>query len=136
VTKDNKYIAHLEQAIADKYGKSTVQDFRNEWGTLKEKEYLASAKNLRLKRETLRTDTERITIGDVNITKRRSVLSAERSCPLCKTYSFSSRDDLYMNRFSTCHRCYEDFICGLEDKWRDGWRPTDQQIADSLGRRK
>jgi hypothetical protein len=134
--KEHKYIADLEQAIAEKYGKLSVQDFRKEWDADKEKEYLVAAKNLRLKKEQLQGDPERIQIGDVNIVKRRSLKSAERSCPLCKTYSFSSRDDLYMNRFSTCHRCYDDFICGLEDKWNEGWQPTDEQIADALRRRK
>tara|TARA_R100000005_G_C4988485_1_gene196288 strand:+ start:173 stop:583 length:411 start_codon:yes stop_codon:yes gene_type:complete len=134
--KENKYIADLERAIADKYGKLSVQDFRKEWDENKEKEYLSSAKSLRLKKEHFRSNVERMQIGDINIVKRRPLKSADRTCPVCKTYSFSSRDDLYMNRFSTCHRCYEDFICGLEDKWNDGWRPTDKQIADALRRRK
>ena len=49
--KENKYIADLEQAIAEKYGKLSVQDFRKEWDENKEKEYLSSAKNLRLKKD-------------------------------------------------------------------------------------
>ena len=35
---DPNYIAAIEKAIAEKYGKDTVQDFRNEWQEDKEKE--------------------------------------------------------------------------------------------------
>ena len=38
--KDPNYIAAVEKAIAEKYGKDTVQDFRNDWEEEKEKELI------------------------------------------------------------------------------------------------
>jgi hypothetical protein len=41
---DPNYLAAVEKAIAQKYGKNTVQDFRNEWAEEKEKDYLNQLK--------------------------------------------------------------------------------------------
>jgi CRISPR/Cas system-associated protein Cas10 (large subunit of type III CRISPR-Cas system) len=120
VKKDPNYIAAVEKAIADKYGKLTVQDFRNDWEPSKEKAYLKQLKK-------------------VNATprqKKKTQSSAERTCPVCKTYSFSPKDDLYMNRFKCCYLCYIDFAHGSEDKWADKWRPEPEQLAAALTRRK
>lgn len=38
--KDYDYLASVEKAIAEKYGKDTVQDFRSSWEEDREKEYL------------------------------------------------------------------------------------------------
>ena len=40
--KDPNYIAAIEKAIAEKYGKNTVQDFRNEWDENREAEHTFS----------------------------------------------------------------------------------------------
>ena len=98
--KDPNYLAAVEKAIAEKYGKDTVQDFRNEWAEDKEKEYLNQLKDMRVKKDKLLTTKEEIVLGDVKITKRRTKQKADRTCPVCKTYSFSRKDDLYMNRFN------------------------------------
>ena len=42
--KDYNYIAALEKAIAEKYGKDAVQDFRSMWTPEKEKDYLSDLK--------------------------------------------------------------------------------------------
>jgi hypothetical protein len=118
---DTNYIAAVEKAIVDKYGKNTVQDFRNEWAEDKEKEYLKQLKE--------KTNTEANK-------KRPERSSPERTCPVCKTYSFSSRDDLYMNRYLCCYDCYEDFVFSLEDKWEQGWRPDSIELEKALRRRK
>ena len=122
--KNYDYIAAVEKAIAEKYGKNTVQDFRSSWDEDKEKTYLDQLSRCN------NMDREKRKIQQ----KRRA--HDDRTCPICKTYSFSGRDDLYMNRFNACYKCYADFILQMEDKWNDGWRPTEEQIADSLRRRK
>ncbi len=121
---DPNYIAAVEKAIAEKYGKDTVQDFRSKWDEKKEKHYL----------EQLSRRNKERNKKDKNNQKKRN--STERTCPICKTYSFSGRDDLYMNRFKTCYKCYTEFILQLEDRWNDGWRPTKEQIDASLRRRR
>ena len=78
---------------------------------------------------------EEVLVGDVRIAKRRGKASADRTCPVCKTYSFSGRDDLYMNRFKSCHDCYIDFIIGREDAWKSGERPA-QEVVETAKRRR
>ena len=134
--KDPTQIAAIERAIAEKYGKDTVQDFRNEWEPDKEKEYLDQLKVLRDKKDKLSANKEEIVVGDIKITKRRSSQNLDRTCPVCKTYSFSRRDDLYMNRFKSCYDCYIDFIMGREESWKSGNRPTNEHIEYALRRRK
>jgi hypothetical protein len=75
--KDPNYIAAVEKAITEKYGKNTVQDFRNE-----------------------------------------------------------QKDDLYMNRFECCYKCYVDFVEERTDRWNEGWRPTGEHLQTYLRRRK
>lgn len=134
--KDPNYIAAVEKAITEKYGKDTVQDFRHEWKEEKEKEYLNQLKEMRVKRDKYSINKEAVTVGDVKITKRRDRQKDDRTCPVCKTYSFSRKDDLYMNRFKCCHDCYIDFVFGREQAWKDGNRPTDEHIENALRRRK
>lgn len=134
--KDPNYIAALEKAISEKYGKDTVQDFRNTWEEDKEKEYLEQLKILQTKLDVFKENQEEVIIGDVKIRKRRRDQNEDRTCPVCKTYSFSRSDDLYMNRFKSCHDCYIDFIFGREEAWKNGERPIDEHIEYALRRRK
>jgi len=134
--KDPNYLAAVEKAITEKYGKDTVQDFRNQWQEDKEKDYLKQLKRLTKKNDNLSSTKEEFVVGDIKITKRRSKQKQDRTCPVCKTYSFSRRDDLYMNRFKCCHDCYLDFVIGREEAWNNGERPTDEHIEYALRRRK
>ena len=134
--KDLNYVASVEKAIAEKYGKDTVQDFRNEWEESKEEEYLKQLKGLRKKADKLSATKEEIVVGDVKIIKRRARQKQDRTCPVCKTYSFSGKDDLYMNRFNCCHACYLDFVIGREDDWKSVKRPTQEHINYAVRRRK
>jgi hypothetical protein len=118
--KDYNYVAAVEKAITQKYGRSAAQDFRGEWHPVKEKEYLAQLKTANLKSHQ----------------RCRRVSFDTRTCPVCKTYSFSGKDDLYMNRFVCCRRCYIDFVEGSEEQWKKGWRPSWDEVAASLTRRK
>tara|TARA_R110002126_G_scaffold33167_1_gene104026 strand:+ start:133 stop:495 length:363 start_codon:yes stop_codon:yes gene_type:complete len=118
--KDSNYIAAVEKAIAEKYGKHTVQDFRSTWGSEKENDYLAQL-----------NDTPK-----VNPPGKKKTPQSTRSCPICKTYSFSRRDDLYMNRFQCCFECHIDFVSHREETWLSGSRPTHEQIELALRRRK
>jgi hypothetical protein len=133
---DPNYIAAVEKAISEKYGKDTVQDFRNSWEAERETEYLQQLKGLRTKRDRNKKKHEELVVGDIRIKKRFTDQKSERTCPLCKTYSFSRRDDLYMNRFESCYDCYVDFIEYREKAWKDGQRPTDEHIEYALRRRK
>jgi hypothetical protein len=117
---DLNYIAALEKAVQEKYGPEAIQNFRAEWGTANEADYLSQLKETSVSPKQPRSPRAR----------------PSRTCPECKTYSFSSRDDLYMNRFSCCVLCYEDFVRGMETKWKNGWRPSSEQRDAASRRRK
>ena len=133
--KDWNYIAAVEKSIAEKYGKNTVQDFRSEWEEEKEKSYLEQLK-VRTSKLNQRRDINETVIKDgLVIKKRNKNKAAERRCPVCKTYSFSRSDDLYMNRFECCQRCYVVFVVNREERWQEGWRPDEDQVKKSLRRK-
>ncbi len=134
--KDNEYMAHIEKAIAEQYGKESVQDFRSRWEDTKEEEYLEQVKQRRLARDQRKGVEDDFYLKDIRIRKHKKIISEDRVCPICKTYSFSTRDDLYMNRFSSCYLCYEDFVVGMEPQWKNGWRPSEEQVAAAIRRRK
>ena len=121
--KDYNYLAGLEKAVAEKYGKDAVQDFRSTWEESKENSYLEQLAE-RNKRKTSNTK------------KKDTSKKQDRTCPVCKTYSFSPKDDLYMNRFKCCFECYIDFVESREDRWENGYRPTEENIKTALTRRK
>jgi hypothetical protein len=137
MNKDNPdYIAAIERAVKDKYGNQAVQDFRSQWAPAKEKEYLAQLKKRHRKNKSHSRQKEIVVRGDIVIKKREPKAATERKCPVCKTYSFSAADDLYMNRFGCCHDCYLDFVFAKPAEWENGWRPTDQEVEIYLRRRK
>ena len=41
----------------------------------------------------------------------------DRTCPACFEYSFDMKDDLYMNRYDCCYKCYIQFVEGREERW-------------------
>ena len=52
--------------------------------------------------------------------KKKLVISkTTRVCPVinCKRYSFSIKDDVYMNKFGCCHECYIQHVEGREELW-------------------
>lgn len=131
---DFDQIAHLEKLFVEEYGAQSIKDFRAEWNPHREEEYLEQ-----LARQTRRdnsAETKKIEISGVLITERAIERKADRVCPVCEIYSFSRRDDLFMNRFSCCYECHVEFVDGREDRWTTGWRPDVNRIKSTLKRRK
>ena len=133
--KDYNYVAAVEKAISEKYGKKAVQDFRSEWAEESEKEYLSQLKERKDQRKT-RHPKEKTETENYSISKRPSKKKSARTCPVCKTYSFSYRDDLYMSRFESCFLCYVDFVEFREKEWKNGQRPNSEELSNAMRRRK
>jgi hypothetical protein len=133
--KDYDQLAAVEKAIAEKYGKTAAQDIRGDWNDVKEKEYLEQIKNRSLKTRGAQKRTTEIA-ENTFISEKVNHRKQDNTCPVCKTYSFSMKDDLYMNRFSCCYDCYIDFVADREDRWKDGWRPDKERIELAVKRRK
>ena len=123
--KDPNYVVKVEKAIAKKYGNETIQNPKKYWTDEKEKEYLSQLKDLYKERdESEDYDTDEI--NGVFIPKKLLNKESNRSCPICKAYSFKSNDDVYMTKFDCCEKCYIQWVEGREDRWKEGWRPNNE----------
>ena len=122
--KDPDDIAAIEKAIAIKYGEEAIQDPRTLWNEDKEKDYIEQSQKAAQKRERTNRDRERVEIEGVFVS--RKLLNKERSarsCPVCESYSFEPRDDIYMLKYKCCFECWAKYVDGREDRWKKGWRP-------------
>jgi len=121
--KDPNYAIKVEKAIAEKYGSEAVQHPKKQWNDEKEKNYLSQLKDLHYK-ETQDEDYDKQEVHGVFIPKKLITKSSNRSCPVCRKYSFKSNDDVYMTKFDCCEKCYIQWVEGREDRWKTGWRPN------------
>ena len=122
--KDWDKLAKFEQAIAKKYGKEAVQNPKGNWTDEKEQEYLDQIKRLVEKETQLYDKDEKVEVNGILVPKKLLNRESNRTCPVCNTYSFDVRDDVYMNKFQCCWNCYIQWIEGREDRWQSGWRPN------------
>ena len=113
-------IARFEKAIAKKYGPESIENPRKYWDEEKEKEYLEQLKKLVEKEEK---DDKVEQDGFLISKKLLNKESTRRICPVCKTYSFKTRDDVFMNKYDCCYKCYVHWVDGREERWETGWRP-------------
>ena len=119
--KDLNEIARIEKAIKEKYGDEAIQNPKRNWDEEKEKKYLEDLKAFHERARRIRKTEE---VEGVLISDRKTLNEIDRSCPVCNSYSFSSRDDLYMTKFECCFECYIQYIEGREERWKSGWRPN------------
>jgi hypothetical protein len=60
----------------------------------------------------------------MDVSKNILEKDSERQCPVCDEYSFNQKDDLYMNKYKCCFKCYVQYVEGREERWKTGWRPN------------
>ena len=121
--KDPNYAVKVEQAIAKKYGEETVVNPKSQWDDEKEKKYLDELKEVYYNNVD-KEDIDKEEVKGVFIPKKLLKEESNRSCSTCSTYSFKSKDDVYMTKFDCCFKCYVQYIEGREDRWKKGWRPN------------
>ena len=119
--KNLNEIAALEKAIEKKYGKEAIQNPKNFWDKEKEEKYLEQLKDFYGNSGHRKSEYE--TAAGFRIKTKKSKTEDSRLCPVCDEYSFSSKDDLYMNKFDCCFKCYIKFVESREERWNSGWRP-------------
>lgn len=119
--KDLNEVAKIEKAIKEKYGEEAIKNPKGSWDEEKEEKYLQSLKSFhdRPKRRQQIKEEEGYVIKN-----KKNNYDQERECPVCGSYSFSSRDDIYMIKFDCCFKCYIQYIEGREARWKSGWRPN------------
>ena len=130
--KDYNFIAKVEQAIGDKYGEEAIQNPKANWSEEKEKEYLEQIKKLQQKQRKISEAKDKIEVNGFFISKKLLNKDSKRLCPVCETYSFEMKDDLYMNKFECCFGCYIQWVEGREERWESGWRPEKQDASKRI----
>ena len=125
MSKDPNYVVKVEQAIAKKYGEITIQHPKKDWTDEKEKEYLEQQRELHWK-ELQEDDIDKVEVNGVFVPKKLIKKNSNRSCPVCKVYSFKSNDDVYMSKFQCCEKCYIKWVEGRDERWKTGWRPNNE----------
>ena len=127
--KDLNYIAKVEQAIEDKYGEETIQNPKANWSEEKEKEYLEQIKKLHQKERKIQEAKDKVEVNGFFISKKLLSKDSKRLCQVCETYSFDGKDDLYMNKYDCCFKCYIQWVEDREERWESGWRPEKQNAS-------
>tara|TARA_Y100000385_G_scaffold267916_1_gene304481 strand:- start:304 stop:693 length:390 start_codon:yes stop_codon:yes gene_type:complete len=118
-------IARYEKAIAKKYGPEAVENPRKHWNDEKEKSYQEQIKEMAKKERQFQEKDDKVEQDGFLISKKLLTReTARRTCPVCQTYSFKIKDDVFMNKFGCCHRCYIRWVEGREERWKTGWRPS------------
>jgi len=120
---DPNEVAAVEKAISKKYGHATVVNPKSTWDESKEKEYIEQVKKKTESEEQAAKKAPKVELNGFLLSEKLINKRSERTCPVCETYSFSKKDDLYMNRFDCCFKCYIKFVEGREERWSMGWRP-------------
>ena len=123
--KDLNKIAKIEKAMSKKFGKESIVNPKSGWSDEKEQQYLKDLKSFYS--EEYKEAEDKINEDGFFIPRNLINKEIKRVCPVCETYSFSSKDDLYMNKFECCEKCYIQWVEGREERWHDGWRPDKEQ---------
>ncbi len=121
--KDLDYRVKVEKAIAKKYGTEAIANPKAFWDDEKEKEYLEELKKLYEKEYKKKKVGEKIEKDGFLLPKNLITKVNKRKFPVCGSYSFDMKDDLYMNKFECCFKCYIQYVEHREERWNKGWRP-------------
>lgn len=104
--QDINYIQALEKAVREKYGDITTLNPKHFWDENKEKEYIEQTK-LATKKEYNSVDSkERVEVDGIMVSKKIISNSIDRTCKHCGCYSFKREDDVYLNKYKCCYKCY------------------------------
>ena len=124
-TKDLNKIAAIERSIAEKYGEEAIQNPRANWDEEKEKEYLQQMKEFYKKVNKNEEHQEKIDINGIKVSKKLLNRESLKTCSVCGRFPKKSMDDVCFVKFDCCNTCYIKYIEGREERWREGWRPNE-----------
>ena len=129
--KDPNQIAAVERAIADKYGEDAIINPRADWNEQKEKNYLEQMKELYRKVRRNEGYQEKVDVNGIKVTKKLLNRESVKCCPVCGVFPKKSMDDVCLLKFECCSTCYDKYIFGREERWKQGWRPDETQQEDT-----
>ena len=126
-TKELDRIAAFEKAISQKYGKETIQNPRSQWDKEKEKDYIEQMKDFYKAKSLKEKWQDKINVNGIKATKKLLNRESLRTCPVCGKFPKESMDDVCLLKFDCCNRCYIQYVEGREDRWKEGWRPSENK---------
>lgn len=129
--KDLDKVVKIEHAISKRYGEETIVDPRSLWTDEKERDYLDQLRNEE-KKESERGDKKVEIEEGVFISDRLFTKKSIDTCIECSKYSFDKKDDLYLNRYGVCWKCYVVHVEGREEKYNEDDRKEFER--DNSGR--
>ena len=116
-------LAAFEKAIAEKYGKETIQNPKGNWDELKEKEYIEQSREFYKKQHKNDEWQEKVDVNGIKISKKLLNRESLKSCPVCGSLPGNSMDDVCLVKFDCCNKCYIEYVEDREERWLKGWRP-------------
>ena len=116
--KDLNYIASMEKAISKRYGEEAIQNPKNDWDDEKEKDYV----------QQIKSRAKKIEVKGFFMAKKLLNREVKINCSFCRNRLKTVRDDIYMNKYDCCERCFVEYIEGREERWLKGWRPNQGEI--------
>ena len=125
--KDLNKIVKVEKAIAKKFGQETIINPKSKWDDEKEQEYLQQLKEFYSRQRKKADNDEKINEEGFLLSKNLINRESKRVCTTCSEYSFNMKDDLYMNKFDCCWKCYIQWVEDREERWLEGWRPLNKE---------
>jgi hypothetical protein len=113
-------IAAIEKAVKEKYGEKAIDNPKANWNEEKEKDYIEQVKQQAKIISEKSENQETIEENGFLLKKKLFTTKTSRVCPVteCKRYSFSLKDDVYVNKFDCCYECYIKYVEGREDLWQ------------------
>tara|TARA_R100000664_G_scaffold34126_1_gene54186 strand:+ start:3645 stop:4034 length:390 start_codon:yes stop_codon:yes gene_type:complete len=121
--RDLNEVAKIERAISKKYGRETIQNPKSGWTKEKEESYLQDLKEVELERKKEEQLSEKVEIGGFLVSKKLLNRKVVANCPVCSKKLRNVMDDICMNKYESCEKCYIFHIEGREERWLSGWRP-------------
>jgi|TARA_R110001583_G_scaffold61810_3_gene182306 hypothetical protein len=125
--KELDRLAAVEKAISQKYGKETIQNPRSEWSEEKEKEYIQQMKEFYKAKSLKERWKDKIDVNGIKATKKLLNRESLRTCSVCGKFPKKTMDDVCLLKFECCNKCYLQYVEGREDRWKEGWRPSEDK---------
>jgi len=108
--------AELEKAIKKRWGEEATQHPLKNWTPEQEAEYQRQKAQLSSETQEKKEEEDYVERGGFSMPQKLFIRTVKRTCPRCREYSFSVRDDLYMNKFNCCSKCYERYSLSFAGK--------------------
>jgi len=125
MNNDPNYIVKVEQAIVKKYGEEAIQNPKAEWDEEKEKVYLEQMRELYKKQKKNDEANDKVELNGIKVSRKLLNRESKTGCPVCGSFSHSTRDDVSLVKFDCCYKCYIKWVEGREERWKEGWRPDE-----------